>query len=79
MKSTFSFTYHFFFKLQPKDKIALIYLGGGRDFSDAQLSATVKDQLKGWWGEQVDSWDLLRIYRYVYVYSSVLSTSTNTM
>lgn len=57
-------------------------LGGGGDFSDAQLSATVKDQLKGWWGEQVDSWDLLRIYRYVYVYmyvySSVLSMSMST-
>lgn len=43
----------------------------------------MKDQLKGWWGEQVDSWDLLRIYRYVYVYayvySGVLSMSTSTM
>jgi hypothetical protein len=40
-------------------------VGGGGDYSDAQLSATVKDQLRAWWGEQVDSWDLLRIYRYV--------------
>jgi hypothetical protein len=37
--------------------------GGGGSLSDSELSATVKEQLKAWWGEQVDAWDLLRIYR----------------
>jgi hypothetical protein len=37
--------------------------GGGGSLSDSELAATVKEQLKAWWGEQVDAWDLLRIYR----------------
>ena len=38
--------------------------GGGGALSDDDLAATVKQQLGEWWGEQVDSWTLLRIYRF---------------
>lgn len=30
---------------------------------DVGLEARVRDQLRGWWGGQVDNWRLLRIYR----------------
>jgi predicted NAD/FAD-dependent oxidoreductase len=34
--------------------------------SDAQMGAQVQAQLHEWWGEQVDSWGLLKVYRIPY-------------
>ncbi|MEZ4521225.1 MAG: hypothetical protein R3A46_06240 [Thermomicrobiales bacterium] len=33
------------------------------DVDDPELDRRVRDQLTGWWGDEVAGWELLRIYR----------------
>lgn len=49
----------------PKGKtlISTTIVGDELGKSDAELEASVRQQMKGWFGSDVDKWSLLRIYR----------------
>lgn len=43
--------------------VSVAVVGSRPEMSDEQLAAGVVDQLRGWWGPQVDAWRHLRTYR----------------
>ncbi len=43
--------------------VSVAVVGSRPEMSDEQLAAKVVDQLRGWWGPQVDAWRHLRTYR----------------
>ena len=43
--------------------VSVAVVGSRPDLSGEQLAAGVVEQLRGWWGPQVDAWHHLRTYR----------------
>lgn len=47
----------------PQTLVSVAVVGTRPDMSDEQLTSAVVQQLRGWWGGQVDGWRHLRTYR----------------
>ena len=50
----------------PKGKslASVTVVGTHRDICDEEMERLIRLQLKQWWGDRINSWKLLRIYRY---------------
>jgi len=46
-----------------KSLASITVVGSHRDVTDAEIELAIRSQLKEWWGNRIDAWKLLRIYR----------------